>query len=140
MQVLRALERHEEADAALDALLAAWEASEDAATRDLHEVIVDQFRVAGHRVLTYRMLKPREPDMHYVWMFVVPSETGRPRMTVQVESSAYGRDRGVPYLIGLHTSEGHHTLGKGFRSVPPYLELRSIAAGLIAEELGDASK
>lgn len=139
VQALFALGEGERGDAALDALRQAWAESRDPEVQRWNEVVFDQLLVGGHRVLVTETLRPPRQDLYYVVVWRVFDPSDRVRLTVQLETSAYARERGVPYLFGVNTPRGHATVGPMFKERPPYLALREIAVKLIARELGAAA-
>lgn len=114
-------------EAALGALRESWQQSQDPRVRALHEVVIDQLLVGGQRVWAYETLRPQSQDLHYALVWRVLDPKGRVTMTVQLESSAYGRERGVPYVFGNNTAKGHATTGPMFKERPPYIVLRALA-------------
>ena len=101
------------------------------------EAVIDQFRVGGKQVYVYRLLTPAVHDMDYVYSFrlVEDTDTHKVLCSVQLESSAYGRERGVPYLLAISTEVTHQLLGPSFTALPPYEELRELAVAALGEAL-----
>lgn len=135
VQASFALGDHEGGEAALDVLREAWRASADPAVQGLDEVVIDQLRVDGLRVYAYETLRPRSPELHYAVTWRVFDAEGRVIMTAQLESSAYGREVGVPFVFGVNTPRGHATTGPSFSGRPPYLAVREIAVQQIQKGL-----
>lgn len=123
-------------EAALTALRESWRASKDAAVRAWAEVVIDQLQVGGQRVWAYETLRPQSEDLYYALVWRVLDAKGRVTMTVQLESSAYGRERGVPYVFGNNTAKGHATTGPMFKERPPYVVLRELAVQQIQRLMG----
>lgn len=130
-----ALGDHEGGEAALSALREAWRTSADPAVQGTDEVVIDQLRVDGLRVYAYETLRPRSPELHYALTWRVFDAEGRVMMTAQLESSAYGREVGVPFVFGVNTPRGHATTGPSFSARPPYLAVREIAVQQIQKGL-----
>lgn len=101
------------------------------------EALIDQFRIGGRQVYVYRLLTPPVNDMDYVYSFrlVEDTDTHKVLCSVQLESSAYGRERGVPYLLAISTEVTHQLLGPSFTKLPPYEELRELAVAALREAL-----
>jgi tetratricopeptide (TPR) repeat protein len=135
VQAERALGRWDEANATMSALFGVWQTSADPQVRDLYEVTVDQFEVAGHRVMASEMLRPRRDDLWYETVFYVLSDTNVTILTVQLESSQYGRERGVPYLLGMNTPTEHRSLGPTFTTKPSYASLKPLAIQVILQHV-----
>lgn len=138
VQEERALGRWDDANHTMALLFDLWNRSDDPRIRALHEVVVDQFEVAGHRVLGLEMLRPRDDTMRYESMCQVFHRAGKLLFMVQLESSDYGRERGVPYVVGVSTPNGHRATGEAFAQKPSWRSFREIATRLIAGELRDA--
>ena len=132
VQALRALARHPEAEQATADLVAMWRRSTDAAVQRLNDVVIDQFRVAGALVFAWQNLRPAREDLHYELTFAVQGQA----LTVQLESSAYGRERGMPYLLGMTQASQHRTTGPGFPGKPPYDQVKSLVLPMLEKLLG----
>ncbi len=139
VQAQRALERWDDANNSMARLFEVWQRSADPAVRELFDVAVDQFTVIGHRVLATEMLRPRDSDLYYATTFHVLNDQNQTTMTVQLESSQYGRERGAPYLIGINTAAGHQSVGPVFNTKPSYESVKEIALQLITAHLTSPS-
>lgn len=131
IQAQRGLERHDEAISTRDRLLAIWRSSPDPAVRLADEYVLDQFDVAGVRVFVSETLRPRDPTAYAIYTFRADSA---PPVSVQIETSDYARQRGVPFVISRIARGGYKALGTAER-LPPYPELRATAAELIEAAL-----
>lgn len=123
VQALRASGRDDEAERATVRLVELWSKSGDPAVQKLNDVVIDQFKLHGHTVLVYQNLRPVRPELHYEIVFSVSGQN----LTVQLESSAYGRERGVPYLLGMTRGSEHRVLGPGYGARPPYVQVKAAA-------------
>lgn len=132
--VQRALQRHEDADASLERLLELYAHAEPPVS-ELLDALVDRFQLQGNLVTVHRRLAPMVGPMTYVWVFTLLADRTRRLATVQVESSDYGRERGVPYVLGMSMPAGHQLLDHSWTTLPPYLELRDLAAGYLSRAL-----
>ena len=112
-------------------LFDAYVHSQDPAVCALFEVTVEQFTVSNQRVMAAEMLRPRDPDLYYETVFRVLNDQNITIVTVQLESSQYGRDTGAPYIIGVTTAAGHQAVGPVFNTKPSYQSVRAIAVRLI---------
>lgn len=137
VQAKNALGPSEEDDSLLDSLRAAWASSTDPEVQKLDAVVIDQFTVRGRRVMALETLRPRSADLWYALTWQVTDSAGRVTLTVQLETSAYGRERGVPFLLGMNTAKGHSSLGPMFKARPPYGVLRPMAIAEIEKALAD---
>ena len=131
VQTQRALGRWHDANSSMTQLFNAYVHSRDEAVRELFEVTVEQFTVSNWRVMASEMLRPRDPDLYYETVFRVLDNQSITIMTVQLESSQYGRDSGAPYIIGVTTAAGHQAVGPVFNTKPSYQSVRAIAERLI---------
>jgi len=138
VQAERALERWDDANHSMQRLVDAWNRSPDPQVRALNEVVTDQFLVGGLRVMAAEMLRPANPALHHETTFRLFDRTGKPVMSVQLESSQYGRERGVPYVIGVTTPAGHRTTGQVFTAKPSYQILKPLAIALMQQAAGGA--
>lgn len=129
-----ALGNGEAGEAALDTLRQAIADSADPVVQGWREVVIDQLQVGGQRVFAFEILRYDSADLYYVLVWRLLDGGGKVQMTVQVESSAYGREKGVPFVMGVNTARGHATTGPMFSSRPPYLALRELAVKLIERE------
>lgn len=131
VQTQRALGRWDNADSSMMQLFDAYVHSQDPAVCALFEVTVEQFTVSNQRVIAAEMLRPRDPDLYYETVFRVLNDQNITILTVQLESSQYGRDTGAPYIIGVTTAAGHQAVGPVFNTKPSYQSVRAIAVRLI---------
>jgi tetratricopeptide (TPR) repeat protein len=138
VQALNALGRAEEAEAAKQEVRRLFEASNDPAVKRQVQVVIDQLVVGGRKVMVHEALAPTKPELHYHWTALVYDAEGkRPAFSVQLESSAYGRETGVPFVDGVTRPDStHSTFGKGYASLPSYADWRRTAVKRIEKELG----
>ena len=138
IQAKNALGQHAAAAEDVEVLVGLWQRSTDPQVQEQDEVVIDQFRVGSSYTQAYLTLRPRNAELHYVYTFAVDSPDSQTSMTVQLESSAYGRETGMPYLLGMDTPTGHQTLGEAFASRPSYAELKPLAPamGIVHVESG----
>lgn len=122
-------------EAALAALKEAWAKTPQAEGTGLVEVVIDQLRVAGARVMASQTLRPAHQDLWYEITWRVYGADGKVDFSVQLETSAYGREVGTPFLMGLTRGTQHRSVGPGFHARPPYLVAREIAVGHIQRQL-----
>lgn len=139
VQAQRALSLWDEASATMQTLFDIYHSSADPAVRELYEVVVDQFIASEHLVMAAEMLRPRSPDLHYETVFYVLNNSGERVMTVQLESSQYGRENGVPYILGISTDKGHQSIGPTFAVKPSYASLKPLAVQAINAHFGAPS-
>lgn len=135
VQVYNALDRDREADQAFADLEQLWRSSPDERVRAQNDVVIDQFMVAGHRVLVVETLRPRSDDLWDVTAFRVFDRDARLVLTVQLESGAYGRERGIPFVLSVRSTSAYRVLEIAFASKPPYTQLKPVASTVIEQEL-----
>jgi tetratricopeptide (TPR) repeat protein len=103
--------------------------SSDPQLRKLKSVVVDQFHVAGYHVFAYETFEP-SGDLYYLYEFKL-TQGNRVQATVNLESSAVLREKGVPYVIGISRKSGHTTTRILYRKRPGYKVLRAAVIGMI---------
>jgi tetratricopeptide (TPR) repeat protein len=137
VQAENALGRHREARASFAELEKLWSASADPKVKKLTEAVIDQFEVDGHAVMAYQRLAPLGNTLDYVYTCRVTKKgEEKPRFSVQIESSAYGRETGTPYLAGVtRAAGGHSTKNRAYKTLPTWEAWKTEAVALIREEL-----
>ncbi|MBK8938288.1 MAG: tetratricopeptide repeat protein [Polyangiaceae bacterium] len=136
VQALNALGRHDEAARELGEVRRIFQTSTDERVKKQSNVVIDQLVVAGRAVMVLEMLVPNDPTLHYHWTARVDDGSGKKvAFTVQLESSAYGRESGMPFLTGVTRPAGHASF-EGYKALPPYGEWRATATKRIEAELG----
>jgi tetratricopeptide (TPR) repeat protein len=133
VQAQHALGRYDDAAAARRRLRELWRTSADPAVRLLDEVVIDQFEVDGASVHAFETLRPRSRDAHALLSFRVIGHAGPP-VTVAVETSAYGRERGAPFVLSRTRGPAYEVIGASDQ-LPAYADLRATATGLIRDAL-----
>jgi Flp pilus assembly protein TadD len=86
-------------------------------------ICIDQFPVDSFAVMAYRRLDQEDLDPRRDVVFHFVTE-GRIAKSLNLESSAYGRETGRPYLLGEDGPGKHITYAKGWREEPSHEELR----------------
>lgn len=135
VQALNALGRHDEAAAAMSDVRRIFAASTDLGVKKQQEVVIDQLVVRERSVMVYEALSPSDATLHYHWTARVHDPSGKKvELTVQLESSAYGREAGTPFLTGVKRASGHASF-ESYKALPPYGQWREVAIKRIGEEL-----
>jgi tetratricopeptide (TPR) repeat protein len=124
-----------EIPAAHAAVLALWKKSSDARVRGLKEFVFDQFHLGQTLVMANETLAP-SGDLYDVYNFKLYDSANKLVGIVHLESSQYGRETGVPFVVGVTTPARHLTKNIMFKSLPPYAELKQIVAKVAAGDLG----
>jgi len=136
VQALNALGRHDDADAATRDVARIFARSTDLGVKRQHEIVIDQLVVDGRPVMIRETIAPQDPALHYHWAAVVLAPDGKtPEFSVQLESSQYGRDTGVPYIDGMTRGGTHSTWGTQYDALPAYATWRAAAIKKITAEL-----
>lgn len=136
VQALNALGRHDDAEAAKSEVKRIFASSTDAGVKRQNEFVIDQLVVDGRQVMIRETITPKDPTLHYHWTATVLGTDGKTQeLTVQLETSAYGRERGVPYLNGMSKKDGHSTWGDSYKALPAYGEWRAAVMEKIAAEV-----
>jgi hypothetical protein len=106
VQALSALARADEAERAMEEVRRTFRASTDVAVKRQVQVVIDQLVVGGRKVMVQEALASTSPDLHYHWTALVfDAEGKKPVFSVQLESSAYGRETGLPFLSGISRAD-----------------------------------
>ncbi len=133
MRALHAAGRHDEGTAARRERRELRRTSGAARVRLVDEVAFDELEVDGSTVEVVETLRSRDPEVQVVLVFrtVEPSDDRFP-ITLRVETSAAARRAGAPYVVAL-TCGSHYEAVAAWPALPPYEELRGLAARLIRE-------
>lgn len=131
VQALHALGRHVEADAMLAEVREIWKTSNDPGVRLVDEVVIDQRELAGIHVNVLAPLRVTD-ETHALLTIRVLDAT--PPILVRVETSAYARERGTPFVLSLAHGRRYRAL-RASEQMPAYPELLRFATGLIASAL-----
>jgi tetratricopeptide (TPR) repeat protein len=121
VQVHNALGNAAAAAKARDAVFALWKAGKAGQIKDY---VFDQFDVGGHHIYAFETFDP-SGDLAYVYHFVV-TDHDQPIGSVNLETSAVIREQGTPYLLGMDKPGVHEQLGKMFKKLPSYRELKPL--------------
>lgn len=130
VQAHHALEQYAEAAQTLDALVQALRTNGAAGSLPT-EIVIDQFRFGSLQVCAYKMLTPPDSDLDYVYTFKLFESPRQVLLSIQLESSAYSRECGVPYLLGMTRPTGHCLLGPSFSTLPPYAQLKPLVLAVL---------
>lgn len=98
----------------------------------------DQFDAAGAGVQAYRLLDDQREPRYEVTFYLV--RDGAIERKVNLEASTYGRERGVPYLLGEDLPDAHVTYDKNWREWPNYDELKHAVLEAFANRLPVAAR
>lgn len=132
VQAYNALGRYEEAELAKQDAKRIFAASTRPEVKRQNELVIEQLVVEGKSVMITETLVP-EGDLYSHWTAIVYGPDGKTReLTVQLESSAYGRETGVPFVIGINHGERHTTLGVTYPELPAYAQWRKFAVVKLA--------
>ena len=83
----------------------------------------DQFDGPEGNVQAYRVLDDRNEPRCELRFYLV--RHGAIQRKITLESSAYGRERGVPYVLGEDLPDGHITYARAWQAWPNYDDLKS---------------
>jgi tetratricopeptide (TPR) repeat protein len=97
-----------------------------------HELVVEELRVSGERVLALQCVRPRDPEHHVELAFVARNGA----LIVQLEASRAGAALGAPFALAL-VRDGQRTVtGPYFRAHPTHVEVRARAVAALGQGLG----
>src|SRR5438477_831576 len=119
VQVHHALHKDAEAAKARDKVFALYKAGKAGGAKDF---VFDQFDVGKHHVYAAETFDT-SGDLAYVYRFDV-ADSDKRIGNVNLETSAVIREQGVPYLLGMDKGGTHSQLGKTFKTLPTYKELK----------------
>lgn len=133
LQAMNALGMEREAVAQRDKLLLLWKNSKNAAVRNQKEFVFDQFDVGKWHIYAAETFNP-SGILYYVYTFKVAGADDKIVGTVNLESSAYGRETGVPFIVGMTLPGKHVTTGTMYKALPNYSsELKPVVIKLVQE-------
>ncbi|MBC8070252.1 MAG: tetratricopeptide repeat protein, partial [Deltaproteobacteria bacterium] len=136
VQSLNALGQHEEAETAKQEVKRIFAASTGPGVKQQNEFVIDQLVVDGRKVMIKETIEPKDPALHQHWTAYVFAVDGKtPELTVQLESSQYGRDTGVPFINGMTRGSTHATWPGQYDKLPAYGTWRAAAIAKIATEV-----
>jgi tetratricopeptide (TPR) repeat protein len=135
VQAYHALGQEREAEEWTERLRGLWREAHPQAPGAPEFAVVDQFTVGSSRVLTHELLSEARGDPYTTTAFVVFGEDQRPVFAVQLESSAYAREHGAAFVIGVARDKTHRTVGPAFAQRPSYRDLKHVAVTVIEREL-----
>lgn len=136
VQSLNALGKHDDAEIAKQEVKRIFATSSQPSVKQQNEFVIDQLVVDGRKVMIKETIEPRDPALHNHWTALVLATDGKtPELTVQLESSQYGRETGVPFINGMTRGSTHATWPGQYAELPPYATWRTAALEKIASEV-----
>jgi tetratricopeptide (TPR) repeat protein len=126
VQAYHALRKDAEAARARDKVFALHAAGKAGGAKDF---VFDQFDVGGHHVYAAETFDTSS-DLAYVYRFDV-EHNGKIVGSVNLETSVVIREQGVPYLLGMNKGSTHSQLGKTFKTLPTYKQLKPLVIDAI---------
>jgi tetratricopeptide (TPR) repeat protein len=115
-------------------LLALIAHSSDPKVRELKEFCFDQFDAPGGRFFAYERVK-KSGDLFYWYTFKFTDPAGRVIRSINLESSAVIRERGVPFILGMDEGATHKNFGIAFKELPAYPVLKELVLKANAGQL-----
>src|SRR5262249_20209062 len=104
-------------------LLEVWRASADPDVRRQQSFVFDQFDAGGWRVMSVELLGDPLPIDADVMRFVVEDRPGHVAFTIRIETSAYARSRGTPFVVSVSDATEYKVVDS-YKELPPYHDLR----------------
>jgi tetratricopeptide (TPR) repeat protein len=136
VQALNALGRHDDAEKAKEEAKRIFASSTDPGVKKQDGFVIDQVLIEGHQVMIHETITTPDRGLYYHWTAVVLAADGKTRiLSVQLESSDYGRETGVPFISGVTRGKSHSTWGGGYKALPTYAAWRAAAIEKITQEL-----
>jgi tetratricopeptide (TPR) repeat protein len=124
-----ALGNDAEAAAARTRVFELWKTTTDPALKRKRSYVYDQFDVGKYRIMVNEAFDTTG-DLAYVYEFMV-TDQGRSIGSVNLETSAFIRERGVPYILGVDKDGTHTTTPTGWKTLPAYKVVKAEATKLI---------
>jgi tetratricopeptide (TPR) repeat protein len=93
------------------------------------DYVFDQFDVGAHHIYASETFDPGG-DLAYVYRFDV-TDNDKKLGSVNLETSAVIREQGIPYLLGMDKGGTHSQLGKSWKKLPSYKELKPLVVEAI---------
>ncbi|HEV7558360.1 MAG TPA: tetratricopeptide repeat protein [Kofleriaceae bacterium] len=115
-----------DATAAREHVFALWKAGKAGSAKDY---VFDQFDVGARHIFASESFETGG-DLAYVYRFDV-GDGDRKLGSVNLETSAVIREQGIPYLLGMDKGGTHSQLGKMFKHLPSYKELKPLVIDAI---------
>ena len=112
--------------AARDHVFALWKAGKVGGAKDY---VFDQFDVGAHHIYASETFETGG-DLAYVYRFDVTDNDNK-LGSVNLETSAVIREQGIPYLLGMDKGGTHSQLGKSWKKLPSYKELKPLVVDAI---------
>jgi tetratricopeptide (TPR) repeat protein len=126
VQAYIALGKDVDAAKARDEVFALYKAGKVGKAKDF---VFDQFDVGTFHIYAYEAFDT-SGDLAYVYRFDV-TDNNKPIGSVNLETSAVIREQGLPFLLGMDKGGTHSQLGKNFKKLPAYKELKPMVADAI---------
>lgn len=126
VQAYHALGKEGEAAKARDKVLALYKEGKGGKAKDF---VFDQFDVGKRHVYAAETFDT-SGDLAYVYRFDVTLDGNR-LGSVNLETSAVIREAGLPYLLAMDKDGTHAQLGKSFKAMPAYKDLKPMVIEVI---------
>lgn len=104
-------------------LLEVWRTSADPDVRRQQSFVFDQFTAGGWRVMSVELLGDPLPADADVMRFVVEDRPDHLAFTIRIETSAYARSRGTPFVVSVSDATEYKVVDS-YKELPPYHDLR----------------
>ena len=111
---------------ARDRVFALWKAGKAGGAKDF---VFDQCDVGAHHIYASESFDTGG-DLAYVDRFDV-TDSDKKLGSVNLETSAVIREQGIPYLLGMDKGGTHSQLGKSWKKLPSYKELKPLVVDAI---------
>jgi tetratricopeptide (TPR) repeat protein len=111
-------------------LVDVWRRSQRPDVRGQTTFVFDQLVAGGRHVMAQQPLEADPTGEGDVMRFSVEGRRGRTGAVIRVETSAYARARGTPYVISVTEGEAYRVVDT-LAALPPYAELRARIKDLV---------
>jgi tetratricopeptide (TPR) repeat protein len=99
--------------------------SDDPKIRAMKEFCFDQFDAPQGRFFVYESLN-KDASLFYWFTFRLVNEEGNVIKTINLESSKFLVETGVPFLLGQDEGRVHSNFGLSFKNLPAYPDLKKL--------------
>jgi tetratricopeptide (TPR) repeat protein len=126
VQAYVGLDKPDKVRKARDRVLAMWKSGKDPSVGKLKSYVYDQFIAGKYHVYVYETFDP-SGDLAYVWQAKVVLKD-KVVGSVNLETSAVLREKGMPYIVGVDKEGEHSTIAEhAWKRQPGYKVWKAIA-------------
>jgi hypothetical protein len=130
VQAYVALNKPDKVKRARDRVFAMWKSGKDPEVGNLKTYVYDQFTAGKYHVYVYETFDP-SGDLAYVWQAKLVLKD-KVIGSVNLETSAALREKGVPYVLGYDKAGEHSTIPEhNWKKLPDYAAFKALVGKTI---------